>query len=61
MSSAAASWIRSPLIFIDWFTNSAPLIHICDLIGKRVLLAVEGRDKSVWEAFAEALEDSNSP
>jgi len=28
----------------------------CDLIGKRVLLAVPGRDKSVWERFARALE-----
>jgi len=31
----------------------------CDLIGKRVLFAVEGRDKSVWEAFAKALEEHN--
>lgn len=28
----------------------------CDLPGKRVLLAVPGKDKSVWEQFANALE-----
>ncbi len=31
----------------------------CDLIGKRVLFAVEGKDKSVWEKFVSALEDHN--
>ena len=31
----------------------------CDLIGKRVLFAVEGRDKSVWNEFAKALEEHN--
>jgi len=29
----------------------------CDLIGKRVLFAVEGKDKAVWAAFAKALEE----
>ena len=27
----------------------------CDLLGKRVLFAVKGRDKKVWEAFVQAL------
>jgi transposase len=27
----------------------------CDLVGKRVLFAVEGKDKSVWEKFVAAL------
>jgi transposase len=31
----------------------------CDLIGKRVLFAVEGRDKKVWEAFVQALGEHN--
>lgn len=31
----------------------------CDLIGKRVLLAVPGKDKSVWEEFTRALEEHN--
>ncbi len=31
----------------------------CDMIGKRVLFAVEGKDKSVWESFAKALEEHN--
>ncbi len=31
----------------------------CDLIDKRVLFAVEGRDKTVWEAFATALKAHN--
>jgi len=29
----------------------------CDLIGKRVVFAVEGKDKRVWAAFAKALEE----
>jgi transposase len=29
----------------------------CDLIGKRVLCAVPGKDKSTWEEFARALEE----
>ena len=31
----------------------------CDLLGKRVLFAVKGRDKKVWEAFVQALEAHN--
>lgn len=31
----------------------------CDLIGKRVLFAVSGKDKRTWEAFARALEEHN--
>lgn len=31
----------------------------CDLIGKRVMFATKGKDKSVWKAFAEALEAHN--
>ena len=31
----------------------------CDLIGKRVLFAVPGKDKSTWETFAQALEKHN--
>jgi transposase len=31
----------------------------CDLIGRRVLFAVEGRDKAGWEAFARVLEAHN--
>jgi transposase len=31
----------------------------CDLIGKRVLFATAGRDKTVWEAFVLALEEHN--
>jgi transposase len=31
----------------------------CDLIGKRVLFAVPGKDKSTWESFVEALGDHN--
>ena len=27
----------------------------CDLVGKRVLFAVPGKDKKVWQAFAQAL------
>lgn len=29
----------------------------CDMIGKRVLFAVPGKDKKVWEAFARSLEE----
>lgn len=29
----------------------------CDMIGKKVLFAVKGKDKRVWEAFARSLED----
>jgi len=32
----------------------------CDLVGKRVLLAVPGKDKRVWEQFAQALEEHHS-
>jgi transposase len=32
----------------------------CDLVGRRVLLAVPGKDKSVWERFARALEEHHS-
>jgi transposase len=32
----------------------------CDLIGKRVLLAVPGKDKKVWESFVRALEAHHS-
>ena len=31
----------------------------CDLLGKRVLFAVKGRDKKVWESFVQALEAHN--
>jgi transposase len=31
----------------------------CDLVGKRVLFAVEGKDKSVWEKFVKALGEHN--
>ena len=31
----------------------------CDLIGKRVLFAVEGRDRKVWEAFVQSLGEHN--
>jgi len=31
----------------------------CDLVGKRVLFAVPGKDKKVWESFAQALSDHN--
>jgi transposase len=31
----------------------------CDLIGKRVLFATQGKDKSVWEKFVRALEEHN--
>ncbi len=31
----------------------------CDLIGKRVLFALAGRDKKVWESFVEALGKHN--
>ena len=31
----------------------------CDLVGKRVLFAVEGKDKSVWEKFVTALGEHN--
>ena len=31
----------------------------CDLVGKRVLFAVPGKDKKVWEAFAQALGEHN--
>jgi transposase len=31
----------------------------CDLIGKRVLFAIPGKDKKVWESFAQALSDHN--
>ena len=30
-----------------------------DLVGKRVLFATEGKDKSTWERFVEALEEHN--
>lgn len=29
----------------------------CDMIGKRVLFAVPGKDKKVWEAFARSLQE----
>lgn len=32
----------------------------CDLVGKRVLLAVPGKDKRVWERFVQALEEHHS-
>ena len=32
----------------------------CDLVGKRVLLAVPGKDQSVWAQFAEAMEAHHS-
>ena len=32
----------------------------CDLVGKRVLFAVPGKDKKVWESFAKALVDHHS-
>jgi transposase len=32
----------------------------CDLLGKRVLFAVKGRDKKVWEAFVQATGAHNS-
>jgi transposase len=31
----------------------------CDLVGKRVLFAVAGKDKKVWESFVQALDDHN--
>ena len=31
----------------------------CDLLGKRVLFAVPGKDKKVWESFVQALADHN--
>ena len=31
----------------------------CDMIGRKVLFAVNGKDKSVWEAFVEALSAHN--
>ncbi len=31
----------------------------CDMVGKRVLFAVPGKDKKVWESFAAALADHN--
>ena len=31
----------------------------CDMVGKRVLFAVPGKDKKVWEAFAVALAEHN--
>ncbi len=30
-----------------------------DLVGKRVIFATEGKDKSTWERFVEALEEHN--
>jgi transposase len=29
----------------------------CDMIGRKVLFAAKGKDKSVWEAFARSLEE----
>jgi transposase len=66
-SHVAAAWPKadwSGVVGVGCDEMSARKGHryvsvFCDLIGKRVLFATPGKDKSTWEAFVEALSAHN--